>query len=115
MLSIYETTAQGQQTRSQLLQHIAPGEELTREQLMSRANLTYEQVRRQTKNLSIQGVLQSRIESGKRVYRLRSVSGLIVALLMAWSVSVGLTNSDVDDDGQHLTDCNSYYCRQSKS
>jgi hypothetical protein len=87
MRSIYETTNQGRNTRSQLLNHISPGEELTREQFMSRANLTYDQVRRQTKNLSIQGMLQSRIEDGKRVYKLRA-GGLIIALLVACSITV---------------------------
>ncbi len=99
MISQYQTTSQGQQTRSQLLQHIQPGEELTREQLMIRANLTYEQVRRQTKNLCIQGTLESRIEGGKRVYKLR-VRGIVIALLITWSVSVGSTNATDDDDEQ---------------
>lgn len=100
MLSIYETTSQGRKTRSQLLQHIQPGEELTREQLMNRTSLTYEQVRRQTKNLSIEGTLQSRMEAGKRVYKLR-VGGILIALLIAWSVSIGSTNSDDDDEQRH--------------
>ncbi len=100
MLSQYQTTDQGTRTRSQLLQHIQPGEELTREDLMIRANLTYEQVRRQTKNLAIEGRLQSRIEAGKRVYRLR-VGGIIIAILIAWSVSVGSTNDTDDDEQRH--------------
>jgi hypothetical protein len=100
MFSQYQTTNQGRQTRSQLLEHISPGEELTREDLMQRANLTYEQVRRQTKNLAIEGRLQSRIEAGKRIYRLR-IGRIAIVLLLAWSVSVGSTTTDDDDEQRH--------------
>jgi predicted ArsR family transcriptional regulator len=68
---LYRTTAQGHHTRSRLLQHFQNGEELTREDLMLRSGLTYDQIRRQTKNLSIDGVIVSRISTGKRFYRLR--------------------------------------------
>lgn len=71
MISIYETTNQGQKTRLQLLQHILPDEELSRDDLIQRSGLTYDQVRRQTKNLCIEGVIKSRLEGGRRVYRLR--------------------------------------------
>jgi predicted ArsR family transcriptional regulator len=70
MFSTYRITSKGKQTRSQLLQYIHPSEELTRDQLVKRSGLTYEQVRRQTKNLCIEGVIQSRLESGQRYYRL---------------------------------------------
>ncbi|OLP20091.1 hypothetical protein BST81_02310 [Leptolyngbya sp. 'hensonii'] len=69
---LYRITDQGQQTRSLLLQHIQPGEELTREDFMARSGLSYTQVRRQTRNLCIDGQLQSRLEAGKRVYSLRT-------------------------------------------
>ena len=72
MISTYETTDQGRKTRSQLLAHIQPGEECTREELVNRSGLTYDQVRRQTKNLCIDGIIKSRLEDGKRIYQLRT-------------------------------------------
>jgi hypothetical protein len=107
MRSIYETTNQGRQTRSHLLQHIQPGEELSREQLQQRSGLTYDQIRRQTKNLCIDGVLKSRIKGGKRWYRLcnsfiqptRNIGVSVIVLFLAWSVPVwNLTSSNTDDD-----------------
>lgn len=68
---MYRGVTRGEATRSQLLQAIAPGEKLTREQLAQRAGLSYEQVRRQTKNLCVEGVLQSSLEAGQRRYWLR--------------------------------------------
>ena len=62
------TTDQGAQTRSHLLRHIAPGETVTRQQLMERSGLSYQQVRRQAKNLCVEGLLYSYLENGKRVY-----------------------------------------------
>lgn len=100
MFGIYAITNQGQQTRSQLLQHIQPDEELTRDELIQRSGLSYDQVRRQTKNLCIEGVLQSRIANGKRCYHLRQsfinpVSGIrvsAVVLLFSWAIPVSLLN-----------------------
>jgi predicted ArsR family transcriptional regulator len=71
MFSIYKTTNQGKQTRAVLLRYIYPGETLTRDDLVQRSGLSYEQVRRQTGNLCLEGVLCSYLEDGKRVYRLR--------------------------------------------
>jgi len=68
----YRTTDQGQQTRSLILRHIAPGEAVTRQQLVERSGLTYQQVRRQTQNLCLLGLLRSQVQSGKRVYRLNN-------------------------------------------
>lgn len=64
MISIYDTTDQGRKTRSQLLNHIQPGKEYTREDLIKISGLTYDQVRRQTKNLCIEGIIKSRLEGG---------------------------------------------------
>lgn len=68
---VYRTTLQGHQTRLLLLEHIQPYEELSREQLVQRSGLTYEQVRRQTRNLCLEGTLQSTLRAGKRWYSLR--------------------------------------------
>jgi len=68
---IYRSTGQGQCTRSRLLEYLSSSEECTREQLVQRSGLTYDQIRRQTKNLSIDGVIVSRMIAGKRFYRLR--------------------------------------------
>jgi len=44
---------------------------MSREQLVN-CGLTYDQVRRQTKNLCIEGMIKSRLEGGKRIYQLRT-------------------------------------------
>ncbi len=95
MISQYQTTNQGQVTRSQLVKCFDANEDLSREELSQRSGLTYEQVRRQTKNLCIEGVISSSISTnGKRVYRLRTsfiqkIGVSTVCLLIAWSVPVG--------------------------
>ncbi|NEQ28333.1 MAG: hypothetical protein F6K28_57010 [Microcoleus sp. SIO2G3] len=66
----YKQTSKGRITRSQLLDHIQPDEELTRDQWAERAGLTYEQVRRQTRTLVNIGRIQSRLENGQRFYSL---------------------------------------------
>lgn len=66
----YCITDQGAQTRSRLLRHIVPGETVTRQQLMERSGLSYQQVRRQTRNLCVEGLLYSHLEDGKRMYSL---------------------------------------------
>ncbi len=71
MLSQYETTGQGQRTRSRLIQCLEENGEMSREQLVN-CGLTYDQVRRQTKNLCIEGMIKSRLEGGKRIYQLRT-------------------------------------------
>jgi predicted ArsR family transcriptional regulator len=67
----YRQTNQGKQTRSQLIDTIRQYAGLTRNELVDVSGLTYEQVRRQTRNLSIEGIVQSRIEAGQRRYYLR--------------------------------------------
>lgn len=67
----YRLTGQGTRTRSHLLQYLHPQEERSREDLSQRSGLTYEQVRRQTRNLSIEGAIVSRTVRGKRFYRLK--------------------------------------------
>lgn len=70
MFSTYRTTGKGKQTRSHLLRHIHPSEERTRDDLVQRSGLTYEQVRRQTRNLVADGTIESRLSNGQRYYRL---------------------------------------------
>ena len=70
MISQYQTTGQGQKTRSLIIECLATGE-LSRDDLVSYGcGLTYDQVRRQTKNLCIDGTIKSRLEGGKRMYKL---------------------------------------------
>lgn len=57
------------EVRSQLLNCLQ--REMSRSDLMAQCGLTYEQVRRQTRVLSIEGFIESRIDKGKRLYRLR--------------------------------------------
>ncbi|NJL22875.1 MAG: hypothetical protein HC895_21920 [Leptolyngbyaceae cyanobacterium SM1_3_5] len=89
----YRQTAKGRDTRSQLLDHIQPNEELTRDQWAERAGLTYEQVRRQTRNLVNSGNIVSRLENGQRYYSLRRnfkgiVGTFLLVLFWGWSVPV---------------------------
>ncbi len=68
---VYRITPQGDHTRSRLLDHIQPGEELSRDDLVQRSGLSYDQVRRQTRNLCLEGKLHSCLREGKRWYSLR--------------------------------------------
>ncbi|NJP11405.1 MAG: hypothetical protein HC866_19585 [Leptolyngbyaceae cyanobacterium RU_5_1] len=70
VISIYAVTKQGERSRSLLLRFISPGEQVSREELVERSGLTYDQVRRQTKNLLIEGVLRSVTNRRKRYYSL---------------------------------------------
>lgn len=111
MLSTYQTTDQGKRTRAHLLKHLSETEELSREELSQRSGLTYDQVRRQTKNLCIDGTIKSRIEGGKRVYRLRrgaiAASGFLLVLGMSWAIPVKLKHS-VRQHGQYLHHSHGY-------
>ncbi|UBF27499.1 hypothetical protein K9N68_06030 [Kovacikia minuta CCNUW1] len=111
MFSIYETTQQGQQTRSQLLEVLQEQDGLTRNEIVKASNgtLTYEQVRRQTENLIFERQIYSQREETGRRYYLRqkfiqnvskiSVSCMVLAL--AWSVPVGMSNIPGTDDDDH--------------
>lgn len=87
MLSIYEQTKQGRGTRSRILAILNETDGLTRNELVKRSRLTYEQVRRQTRNLHIAGVIESRLVEGERRYYLKKSSNtsvLVGFLLLAW-------------------------------
>ncbi|MBD1855232.1 MULTISPECIES: hypothetical protein [Leptolyngbya] len=87
MLSIYEQTKQGRGTRSRILAILNETDGLTRNELVKRSRLTYEQVRRQTRNLHIAGVIESRLVEGERRYYLKKPSAspvLVGFLLLAW-------------------------------
>lgn len=87
----YRTTNQGQQTRSQLLSILAQHDGLSRQELQQ-YGLSYDQVRRQAKNLSIEGAIASRLEGGQRRYYLvkplQMVGTFAVVMLMNWAVPV---------------------------
>jgi hypothetical protein len=100
---IYQQTEQGQKTRSRLLEHIAVDEELTRGDLCRRSGLTYDQVRRQTKNLCIEGVLKSRLAGGQRYYSLcqnfKVLIGIsLIVLSFSWSVPMISLSFGTSDD-----------------
>ncbi|MBN8561090.1 MAG: hypothetical protein J0L70_11235 [Leptolyngbya sp. UWPOB_LEPTO1] len=87
MLSIYEQTKQGRGTRSRILAILNETDGLTRNELVKRSRLTYEQVRRQTRNLHIAGVIESRSVEGERRYYLKKSSAspvLVGLLLLMW-------------------------------
>lgn len=106
----YRNTCQGHKTRSQILAILQQYNGLTRQDLVKQG-LTYDQVRRQTKNLSIEGTIESRLEAGQRRYylvapqRLRErqnfkalVSSFIIVLAFGWSVPVLNLSSGTDHD-----------------
>ncbi|MEP0913055.1 hypothetical protein NDI45_19260 [Leptolyngbya sp. GB1-A1] len=67
------STDRGKQTRSQLLAALRTQDGLTRNELVAASGLTYDQVRRQTKNLCIDGVIESRLDGmGSRRYFMKS-------------------------------------------
>lgn len=87
MLSIYEQTKQGKGTRSRILAILNETNGLTRNELVARSGLTYEQVRRQTQNLHIAGVIASRSVEGERRYYLKKSSTapvLVGLILLVW-------------------------------
>lgn len=112
MLSAYQTTNQGQSTRSIILSTLKQADGLTRSELVERSGLTYEQVRRQTQNLNISGAIESRLVDGQRRYFIRKVKVnpstalLLSALLVAWMPV--LDASIADDDVRN-------YCYDSTS
>lgn len=103
MLSIYEQTKQGKGTRSRILTILIQADGLTRNELVERSHLTYEQVRRQTRNLHVSGAIESRLVDRERRYFVKrvklngSTAVLLSALLIAWmpvlNTSVGVRNN----------------------
>jgi predicted transcriptional regulator len=62
----------GKQSRDRILVSLQHQPDQNREQLMQSANLTYDQVRDQTRNLCVEGLILSHIgERGERRYSLR--------------------------------------------
>lgn len=90
MFSTHQTTDQGQQTRSQLLAILQERNGLSRQELVA-LGLTYDQVRRQTKNLSMEGMIVSRRDGKQWRYFIKSsslVGTLCIVLIGSWSVPV---------------------------
>jgi len=90
MCSTYRTTDQGQQTRSQLLAILQERNGLSRQELVA-LGLTYDQVRRQTKNLSMEGIIVSQRDGRQWRYFIKSsslVGTLCIVLIGSWSVPV---------------------------
>jgi DNA-binding IclR family transcriptional regulator len=87
MLSIFQTTNQGQITRSRILDSLKKQDGQTRKELSGSTGLSYEQVRNQTQNLMSEGAINSRTERGKRRYYLR----IFVLLLVGWLPICGYT------------------------
>ncbi|MCX5965064.1 MAG: hypothetical protein NT070_18625 [Cyanobacteria bacterium] len=68
MISLYQVTDQGKQTRDRILEILASGDGLSREEICDRG-VTYAQVRRQTRTLVNEGKLSSTVgRYGKRYY-----------------------------------------------
>lgn len=82
----------GKSTRSQLLDTLTQQDGLTRNELVAASGLTYEQVRRQTKNLCIDGAIESRPDrTGARRYFIKTqslVSSFLLVCLLGWAVPV---------------------------
>jgi predicted transcriptional regulator len=61
----------GQNSRNRILASLQDQPDQSRDQLMQSANLTYDQVRDQTRNLSVEGLILSRMgDRGERRYSL---------------------------------------------
>lgn len=111
MLSIYEQTKQGQGTRSHILSILKQTDGLTRNELVECSHLTYEQVRRQTRNLHISGLIESRLVEGQRRYFIKKVRGnnldafLLAVLLVAWIpiLDVPIQDDDIRHSRHTLT------------
>jgi predicted ArsR family transcriptional regulator len=89
MLSIYEQTKVGQGTRSKVLAALKQSDGLTRNELVAQSGLTYEQIRRQTRNLVIAGLIEWRDDDGIHRYYLKQptpqkIPALALFLLIAW-------------------------------
>ncbi len=91
MLSIFQTTGQGKQTRSRLLETLKQQDGLTRNELVEASSLSYEQIRNQTANLISEGDILPRTVAGKRRYYLR-----ILALVLAGLIPI--CSGSIDDD-----------------
>jgi DNA-binding transcriptional ArsR family regulator len=111
MLSIYEQTNQGRGTRSRILKILTETDGLTRNELVERSSLTYEQVRRQTRNLNISGAIESRLVDRERRYFIRATkvnpptAVFLSALLVVWMpvLIVPVGDDDVRNNRQNLT------------
>lgn len=99
MLSIYQSTNQGKRSRSKLLIVLEQRDGLNRNELVKESGLTYEQVRRQTQNLSIEGKIRSRIESGQRRYYLAVVA---IFVLFIPILTPMIDDNSVSDDRSGL-------------
>lgn len=111
MLSIYEQSNQGKGTRSRILAVLTETDGLTRNELVERSGLTYEQVRRQTHNLSISGMIESRLVDRERRYFIRrvkvngSTAIFLSALLIVWLpvLVAPVGEDDIRNNRQNLT------------
>lgn len=81
MLSIYELTPKGKKTRSQLIAVLNQQNGLTRNEIVEKSGLSYEQVRRQTQNLVSEGRIKSTVIQGQRRYYVQIFAMLLVAVV----------------------------------
>ncbi|KAM3098019.1 winged helix-turn-helix transcriptional regulator [Phormidesmis sp. 146-12] len=102
MLSIFQTTGQGKQTRSQVIETLKQRDGLTRNELAEASGLSYEQVRSQTANLISEGAIVPSADKGKRRYYLR----LVALLLAGWLPFCGasIEEDSISDVRQELSD-----------
>ena len=102
MLSIFQTTNQGKQTRSRLLETLQHRNGLTRNELAEASGLSYEQVRNQTQNLISEGAIVPRTIAGKRRYVVRIFTGLLAVWLPICGVTIERDAVNLPD--QNMTD-----------
>ncbi|MBD2078470.1 hypothetical protein [Leptolyngbya sp. FACHB-17] len=111
MLSIHEQTKQGKKTRSRILAVLTETDGLTRNELVERSGLTYEQVRRQTRNLHVSGEIESRLVDREQRYFIKSAKMnpstaiFLSALLIVWMpvLIAPVGEEDVRNNRQNLT------------
>lgn len=91
MISIYQTTQKGQQTRDKILEILREQDGLSREEICDRG-LSYAQVRRQTGELVSQGKIRSRTEGlGKKRYF------VVYTIVLSLACSVPVFNNLFED------------------
>jgi predicted transcriptional regulator len=102
MLSIYELTPKGRKTRSQLIDVLHQQNGLTRNELVEKSGLSYEQVRRHTQNLVSEGRIKSAVIQGQRRYYVQIVAMLLVAVVPVCYSTI--KNDAVRESRYELTD-----------
>jgi predicted transcriptional regulator len=98
MISVYQSTQKGRQTREKILEILQEQDGLSRDEICDRG-LTYAQVRRQVKELVSAGTLRSSTESfGKKRYF------MVFTIALSLGCSIPLIKVSEDPHGNSYID-----------